>query len=205
MTKQYAFYFDSSSCTGCKACQVACKDKNNLEVGVLWRRVYSVTGGDWVSTGNAWTSQAFAYELSISCNHCQDPLCVHVCPTTAMHKREDGIVLVDASKCIGCKYCEWVCPYGAPQYDPSKGKMTKCNLCEDYLAEGGNPACVDACVMRALDFGELSELQAKYGTVDNIFPLPLGSTTQPALVITPHKDARRTQYESAKITNMEEI
>ncbi|MEJ2711547.1 MAG: hypothetical protein P8074_28320 [Anaerolineales bacterium] len=107
MTKQYAFYFDSSSCTGCKACQVACKDKNNLEVGVLWRRVYSVTGGDWVSTGNAWTSQAFAYELSISCNHCQDPLCVHVCPTTAMHKREDGIVLVDASKCIGCKYCEW--------------------------------------------------------------------------------------------------
>ena len=205
MAKQLAFYFDSRFCTGCKACQVACKDKNNLRVGLLWRRVYSITGGDWVSSGNTWTSKPYAYELSIACNHCQNPVCVDVCPTTAMHKRDDGVVLVDAAKCIGCKYCEWVCPYGAPQFDSDIGKMTKCNFCEDYLAEGKNPACVDACVMRVLDFGELSELEAKYGNIANIYPLPQASYTEPSLVITPHPDARRAQYEPATITNKEEV
>jgi anaerobic dimethyl sulfoxide reductase subunit B (iron-sulfur subunit) len=70
MTKQYAFYFDSSACSGCKACQVACKDKHNLEVGRLWRRVYEVSGGGWQRQGQAWTTSAFAYNLSLACNHC---------------------------------------------------------------------------------------------------------------------------------------
>ncbi len=106
--------------------------------------------------------------------HCQDPVCVNVCPTTAMSKDENGIVSVDADKCIGCRYCEWACPYGAPQFNEAAGVMTKCNMCQDLVAEGGNPACVDACPMRALEFGDIEELQAKYGTLDGIAPLPSG-------------------------------
>ena len=90
-----AFRFDAAACSGCKACQAACKDRHNLPVGVLWRRVYEVTGGGWTRSGDTWTSDVFAYNLSISCNHCQQPVCVEVCPTRAMHKRADGIVVVD--------------------------------------------------------------------------------------------------------------
>ena len=114
--KQLGFYIDSSRCSGCKACQVACKDKNNLEVGRRFRRVYEVNGGNFIPTGQGGVSNnVFAYTLSISCNHCADPVCTKNCPTTAMHKRPgDGIVRVDTDKCVGCGYCAWSCPYGAP-------------------------------------------------------------------------------------------
>ncbi|NCP16392.1 dimethyl sulfoxide reductase subunit B, partial [bacterium] len=99
----YAFYFDSQFCTGCKACQIACKDKNNLPPGVLWRRVYEISGGGWERQGEAWTTDVFAYNLTLACNHCEHPVCAGVCPTQAYSKREDGLVLLDASKCLGCQ------------------------------------------------------------------------------------------------------
>ncbi len=117
MTRQYAFYFDSSACSGCKACQVACKDKNGLETGILWRRVYEISGGDWLQVGDAWQSSVYAYNLSIACNHCEKPICMEVCPAGAIYKRADGIVLIETSQCLGCGYCSWACPYDAPQYD----------------------------------------------------------------------------------------
>lgn len=205
MKKQYAFYYDSSRCSGCKTCQVACKDKHNLEVGVLWRRVYEVTSGEWVKSGNAWINDVHAYNMSVSCNHCEDPICVKNCPTTAMHKRKDGIVLVDEKKCIGCRYCEWACPYGAPQYDEKKGVMSKCSFCSDYLEDGKPPACVSACPMRVLDFGELSDLQKKYGKHNDVYPLPSSDITKPSVVINPHKDASSSGSDIAKVNNKEEV
>ncbi len=205
MAKQLAFYFDSSACTGCKACQIACKDKNDLEVGRLWRRVYEVAGGDWIERGTAWVTTAFAYGVSIGCNHCQKPICQEVCPAGAITKRDDGVVLIDQDKCIGCRYCAWACPYGAPQFNEAIGKMTKCNFCYDYLDQGQPPACVSGCPLRALDFGTLDELQAKYGSVSDIYPLPESTLTEPALVITPHKDAARARSEPAHVDNTEEV
>jgi len=202
--KQYAFYFDSSRCSGCKTCQAACKDKNNLPAGVRWRRVYEAAAGGWTRNGGAWVHNVKAYNMSIACNHCEKPICVDVCPTKAMHKNRNGIVLVNDKKCIGCKYCLWACPYGAPQYDGQKGIMGKCDFCRDHIEQGRNPSCVDSCPMRALDFGELSELKKKYGEANEFFPLPRAAHTRPALIVNPHKDAFRPDDPSAKLQNKEE-
>ena len=200
--KRLAFYFDSSSCSGCKTCQMACKDKNDLALGQVWRRVYEVSGGGWKKAGVAWKQDVFAYNLSMSCNHCEDPICVKSCPTHALWKREDGIVQIDQSLCIGCKYCSWVCPYGAPQYDSQKGVMGKCDLCADYIDQGKNPSCVDACPMRALDFGEYAELLKKYGESEHIYPLPDKSITDPSLCIRAHPKADKPKPE---VSNIEEV
>ncbi len=150
----YTFTFDATACSGCKACQVACKDKNQLPLGVLWRRVYEVSGGEWKREGGAWSQTVFAYNLSLACNHCQHPKCAGVCPTDAYTVREDGIVLLDPSRCMGCGYCAWACPYGAPQYNSVTGTMTKCDFCHDNLDAGLAPACVAACPLRVLDYAE---------------------------------------------------
>jgi anaerobic dimethyl sulfoxide reductase subunit B len=205
MAKQLAFYFNSSACTGCKACQAACKDKNNSPLGVIWRRVFHYGGGDWVQQDGFWVpNDVFAYSVSIACNHCQKPLCVEVCPAGAISKREDGIVQINADLCIGCRYCEWACPYGAPQFDEQAGHMTKCNFCADMIDQGQNPVCVDACNMRCLEFGELTELQAIHGNLAAIEPLPEYVHTLPSLVITPHKDAQPSGSGTGRILNLPE-
>jgi anaerobic dimethyl sulfoxide reductase subunit B (iron-sulfur subunit) len=208
MAKQLAFYFDASACAGCKACMAACKDKNDLPVGINWRKVYDYGGGSWIPDPRhpniMIPNNVFVYSTSTACMHCQDPLCANVCPAAAITKRDDGVVLIDADKCIGCRYCEWACPYGAPQFNEAEGIMTKCNFCEDYLAEGKNPACVDQCPLRALDFGELSDLRAKYGSVAAIEPLPSSAISHPAIVITPHKNSQPSGQGTGQILKLPE-
>ncbi|EDV9796881.1 dimethyl sulfoxide reductase subunit B, partial [Salmonella enterica subsp. enterica serovar Livingstone] len=86
-----------------------------------------------------------------------------VCPSGAMHKRDDGFVVVNEEVCIGCRYCHMACPYGAPQYNAAKGHMTKCDGCHDRVADGKKPICVESCPLRALDFGPIDELRKKHG------------------------------------------
>ena len=208
----YAFYFDSSSCSGCKACQVACQDKNNLPLGMLWRRVYEVSGGQWTRTGEAWTSTVFAYNLSIACNHCVHPKCAGVCPVDAYEVRPDGVVLIDPQKCIGCGYCAWACPYDAPQMDRSGGSMTKCNLCCDNLDAGLPPACVAACPLRCLELVEtddpginaLGQVLWKISGAEHPFPLSKLSRTEPHMVIKPHPGVKLVG-EGTTVSNREEI
>lgn len=205
MAKQMAFYFDASACIGCKACQVACQDRNNLPPDILWRRVFTYGGGGWVQQGSTFVpNNLFRYYLATACQHCENPVCRDVCPTAAISKRDDGIVLIDTDKCIGCRYCEWACPYGAPQFNEEAGVMTKCDFCYDLQDQGLNPACVDACVMRCLDFGELEELRQKYGDLAGIEPLPEADMTYPALVITPHKHAQLSGTGTGRILNLPE-
>lgn len=204
MSKQLGFYIDMNACTGCKTCMIACIDKNDLPSKVQYRRVSEYVGGDWTDNNNSTVQQnIFVYNLSISCNHCDDPACANACPTTAMHK-EDGIVMVDQQKCIGCRYCEWSCPYGSPQFNVDKGKMSKCDFCADYLAEGQPPACVAACPTRALHYGDIVELRKKFGT-KMVAPLPDSSLTKPNLVLTPHRNSKPVGSHKGAIVNKEEI
>ena len=187
MIKNPAFYFNSELCTGCKTCMIACKDKHNLGKGVNWRKVVEFTGGGLIPLGNgAFENDVFAYYVSLACNHCQNAVGAEGCPTKAMHKDENGIVSVDQSRCVGCRYCEWNCPYAAPQFDEILGKMTKCDFCRDYLAEGKTPACIAACPCRALDFGEYESLKEKYGEFAPIAPLPSPDITRPHFVCAPN-------------------
>jgi len=198
---RYAFYFDSSGCSGCKACQVACKDRNGLEVGLLWRRVYEVSGGSWEKVGEAWQQDVYAYNLSVACNHCERAVCAEACPTQAIQQREDGIVLIEAQRCIGCKYCSWACPYGAPQYNWRTKSMTKCTFCVEDVEAGLAPACVAACPLRVLDFGDQAELEQGQA-VQSAPPLPEAEMTGPAMFIQPHRDAGR---QGGQVANREEV
>ncbi|MFC5369574.1 DMSO/selenate family reductase complex B subunit [Arcanobacterium bovis] len=201
----YGFFFDQEICTGCKACQIACKDKHDLPVGVNWRRVVEYTGGSWQRSGNTFAPSVFTYYTSVSCNHCENPVCMQVCPTTAMTQREDGTVYVDQDKCVGCRYCEWACPYSAPQFNAETGHMSKCDLCYDYRSTGQDPACVEACPSRALDWGPIKDLRKKYGETNAVAPLPDPSITNPHLVIKPHRDAQAWDAASGNIVNPKEI
>jgi anaerobic dimethyl sulfoxide reductase subunit B len=196
--RPYAFYINSSACSGCKTCQVACKDKNDLQPGVNWRRVYDIQGGEWKSANGAYLSTPFSYNLSISCFNCEIPVCVNSCPTKAIYESENGVIIIDQELCIGCRYCEWVCPYGAPQFDRDSNRMTKCNLCEDYIIFGDKPSCVAACPMRALDFGSYDEMTKKYGKGVRVFPLPDPEQTKPCMIVKPHKDAGKANPDTAE-------
>lgn len=191
VTQQLGFFIDVSRCSGCRACQVACQDKNNLDTDRAFRRVHEVRSGEFIPIGEsaAYRHNVFAYAMSVSCNHCDDPICVKNCPTTAMTKRaEDGIVFVDSSKCIGCGYCAWSCPYGAPQMNQETKQMSKCDFCFDLLTKNQSPACVDACPLHVIEFGLIDELRKEHGALCDVKGLPASQTTKPNLVIKPHEN-----------------
>lgn len=144
--KQHGFHFTADNCIGCHACEAACSEKNDLPPHLSFRSVGYVEGG---------TYPAFTrMNISMACNHCDDPVCLKGCPTNAYTKHSEyGAVLQDPDTCFGCGYCTWVCPYNAPQLDPVEGHVQKCNMCVDRLEVGLKPACVSACVGNALDFG----------------------------------------------------
>ena len=204
---RYAFHFDGTRCTGCKTCEMACKDFKDLSVGTAFRKVYEVTLGTTERDANGCiTSSCVSYPLSMSCNHCDDPACTKVCPTTAMHKDpETGLVSVDVDKCIGCGYCHMACPYNAPKVDREKGHSVKCNGCAERVAEGKNPICVDACPLRALDFGPIEDIRKKYDGVDSVPPLPDASYTHPNIVVKKCPAAARAKNVAGLVANPLEV
>ena len=203
---QYGFYIDSARCTGCKTCELACKDYKDLTPDVSYRRIYEYAGGEWQPNGNTWQQNVFAYYLSIACNHCADPACTKVCPSGAMHKRDaDGLVVVNEDICIGCKSCAMACPYGAPQYNAEKHHMTKCDGCHERVSQGKKPICVESCPLRALDFGPISELRAKYGALAEVAPLPPARYTVPSIVINPNPKAKPQGDTNGFLANPREV
>lgn len=169
--KQLALVIDLNICVGCHACVTSCKEWNTSgwagplsdtdpygadPLGVFFNRVQTFEAGEFPHTETI--------HFPKSCLHCEEPPCVPVCPTGASFKRdEDGIVLVDYDKCIGCKYCSWNCPYGVREFDTKQGVMKKCTLCADRIydetlpEERRKPACVLACPAGARMFGDISD------------------------------------------------
>ncbi len=150
MSMQYGFSFDKGKCVQCYGCEVACKIWRRGEKNVRWRRVSNIWHGLYPEVRNS--------SLSVSCMHCVDPECVKTCPVDAISKRaEDGIVVVDNDKCIGCKACLESCPFGAPQFGDD-GKMQKCDMClgQTDLSTTA-PPCVATCPTKALVLCEMDE------------------------------------------------
>ena len=172
-----AFYFDMTRCIGCKTCQIACKDKNDLPIGTIYREISSYEGGEYPVLD--------VFHFSASCNHCENPACVNACAAGAMYKTEEGPVLHDDELCIGCGACVEACPYGVPKLLPDKGISGKCDTCIAIRNNGFAPQCVSACPMRALDFGELEDLLAKYpgATPMALLPFLPESDTVPTTLV----------------------
>lgn len=150
------FRFDLNQCTGCNACELACSIENQLGWGRSWRHV--------VSFNERRLPALPAYHLSLACNHCENAPCLRACPALAI-RRDDatGAVLIDSSKCMGCGYCSWACPYDAPRFDERARVMGKCTWCHPRLVEGRLPACVEQCPTGALGFGALEGTEAVPG------------------------------------------
>ena len=172
-TKQHAFHFTADNCIGCHACEAACSEKNDLPPHLSYRSVGYVEGGTFPNFTRM--------NISMACNHCDDPVCLKGCPTRAYTKHpEYGAVIQDPDICFGCGYCTWVCPYNAPQLDPVNGQVEKCNMCVDRLEVGLKPACVSACIGNALNFGVVENTPQNREQIETQIPgFPDPSITNP--------------------------
>jgi Fe-S-cluster-containing dehydrogenase component len=194
---QFAFVLDLGRCVGCSACVLACRLENGWTAETPWRRVLPLNlrrrpGGP-------------TYFLSVACHHCERPACVAACPSGAYEKRPDGIVVHHAERCVGCRYCEMACPFGAPRYDADKRVMTKCHLCHHRLDADGSgrrgvgqasrlpdpPACVAACPAEALRLAAPGSIVAEGRELVPGFVDPAGC--RPATRYIAPRGARREQ------------
>ena len=202
---QYAILTDLNRCVGCQACSAACKTINGVMPGDFWIKTLRI-GPYPTAEGSGHFPDVYTYFLTVQCQHCADPECVKVCPTTAMHKdASTGLVSVDEHKCIGCGYCHMACPYNAPKVDREKGHSVKCNGCAERVAEGKNPICVDACPLRALGFGPIEDIRKKYDGVDSVPPLPDASYTHPNIVVKKCPAAARAKNVAGLVANPLEV
>lgn len=150
--EQYRFHFDMTKCIGCRSCEVACNEQNGNPADINWRRIGELEGGTYPDT--------MRHYLSMGCNHCLDADCVKGCPVDAYKKDPiTGIVMHSADACIGCQYCVWNCPYSVPQFNPERGVVGKCDMCQGRLAEGLEPACVNACPEHAIEIEIVDKLE----------------------------------------------
>jgi formate dehydrogenase iron-sulfur subunit len=150
--EQYRFHFDMTKCIGCRSCEIACNEQNGNPAEINWRRTGELEGGTYPDT--------IRHYLSMGCNHCLDADCVKGCPVEAYKKDSiTGIVMHSADACIGCQYCVWNCPYSVPKFNPERGVVGKCDMCQGRLAEGLEPACVNACPEHAIEIEIVDKLE----------------------------------------------
>ena len=178
--KSYGFFTDTTVCIGCKACEVACKEWNNLPADHI-----GLTGQSYDNTGalsaNTWRHVSFVEKtgsggvrdeveapfqsgwlmMSDVCKHCSNAPCLEACPTGSLFRTEFDTVVVQQDICNGCGYCVPACPFGVIDMNEVDGKAHKCTLCYDRLKGGLEPACSKSCPTDSIQFGEVSDLQAR--------------------------------------------
>jgi molybdopterin-containing oxidoreductase family iron-sulfur binding subunit len=171
---RYGMVIDLKRCVGCNSCTVACRGKNGTPAGIQYHRVEKHEVGKYPAARMEFRP--------IPCMHCQEPACLDVCPTGATYKKDNGLVLIDHNKCIGCRYCVLACPYEVRQslrkienyfgdavtpYEMvkhrgfDKGTAVKCDFCADRLEQGLLPACVVTCPAQARFFGDLENPESE--------------------------------------------
>jgi len=172
------FFTDTSVCIGCKACEVACKEWNQVpEDGLLftgmsfdntqglsadsWRHVAFIEQRKPIADSQANLGDFRWLMSSDVCKHCTDAACLDVCPTGALFRTEFGTVVVQADVCNGCGYCVPACPYGVIGKREDDGRVFKCTLCYDRIGVGMEPACAKACPTDSIQFGELAQLRER--------------------------------------------
>ncbi len=194
---RWGMVIDQDRCIGCWTCAIACKSNNNEPLGIWWNRILTVaedpTGMDVAAAGalnpqatdgidepvGEYPNLSLAF-MPVNCFHCENPPCTNVCPVQATYKREDGIVMVDWGRCIGCRYCMIACPYnmrvfnwstpdqvpantadyhvGSPAKPPRpRGVVEKCDFCYQRVDNGMQPFCIEVCPARARVFGDLND------------------------------------------------
>ncbi len=153
-----AILTDTTKCIGCRECVIACKTRYNLENAIprRWSAEDGLSARNWTSI----IERPDSKYVRKQCRHCLEPACVSACPVNALSKNEDGAVVYNSSKCIGCRYCMMACPYGIPRYDWDRPipYVRKCILCAEYISDGKQPACTEACPTEATIFGDREEL-----------------------------------------------
>lgn len=161
---EFSLLIHRDLCFGCQACEIACKQENNLGVGPRWIRVVEIGPKE---IGGCLKLSYFP----MRCFHCTKPACREACPTGAITKRGDGVVLINSELCSGCKACIQACPFGAPQLNPETHLVGKCTLCVQRIARGLKPACVAACPTGAIHFGDINQLTElkKQNSLNSIF------------------------------------
>ena len=157
--------YDSTLCIGCRACQTACREWNKtsveLDASGLYDAPLELSADTWtlIQLYEGGSERAF---VKLQCMHCLHPACVSACPVAALEKQANGPVLYDADRCIGCRYCMVACPFGVPRFewDEVIPVITKCTFCDDRLAAGDGPNCVEFCPVGALVWGTRDEMLA---------------------------------------------
>jgi len=172
---RYGMVIDLQKCVGCNSCSVACRAEQGTPSGVHFNKVVEYEAGKYPNAKMKF--------LPMPCMHCQDPPCLKVCPTGATYKRDDGVVLIDHDKCIGCRACMVACPYESRQFlwdirsyfegqlptpfeqikqkSFDRGTVVKCNFCLHRLEQGRLPACVETCPAQARAFGDLDDPESE--------------------------------------------
>jgi tetrathionate reductase subunit B len=180
-TKKWGMVIDLRKCIGCHSCSVACKTENEVPPAVFRSWVKLMDKGVYPN--------ARSLSLPVLCNNCENAVCVKVCPVKASYKRDDGIVMVDPHKCVGCKYCMAACPYQVRHLNPIRRYVQKCSFCYQRVDAGLMPACVETCPAKARVFGDLNDpssdivkllvdnptsvLKPESGTKPNVFYIAL--------------------------------
>lgn len=179
--RRYGMVIDLRRCVGCQACTVACGIENQTPIGQFRT---SVKQYDVVSSDTENQPQCQTVMLPRLCNHCENPPCVAVCPVQATFQREDGIVMVDNQRCVGCAYCVQACPYDARFINSQTLTADKCTFCAHRIEQGLLPACVETCVGGARVIGDLHNPESTINQLlaankDNVRVLKPEQGTQP--------------------------
>lgn len=156
-----AILTDVTKCIGCLECVAACKKANDLNMDVprVWQKNDGLSAVNWTSV----LQKPGNHYIRKQCCHCLEPACTTACPVGALHRTDEGAIIYDDSKCLGCRYCMMACPYGIPRYDWDQPVpyVRKCILCYDRVKRGDQPACTEVCPAQATIFGEREELIAE--------------------------------------------